>query len=229
MARAFTVEVDVSKLDRLADRLGDLSGEALGEMSMRVVNEVVDETYDLALPRMLSRINLTEPYVRERMTVNKATSPDLPKASIVASGDRRLMTTLARYDGQQAVKPVNWSNDRIAGMGKKFAPWPGWTKRTGDDRRGIAANMKGAGATVEVVRGRRKPIEDAFFMPLRNGNGMGIFRRTGKGDRDYKHTYGPSVYQLFAYTAKAIINDVADNLENRVATEAERLLENKLS
>jgi hypothetical protein len=196
---------------------------------MRVVNEVTDETYDLARPKMIERINLTDKYVRDRMTVRHATNPDAPRAAIVASGDKSAVTTLARYDGRQAVKPVTWTNARILGMGKTFGAWPGWTQRVGDERRGIAADSKGAGSTVQVTRGNTKALRDTFFMPLRNGNGMGIFMRTGDGDKDYKHLYGPSVYQLFAYTAGKILEQVADNLEDRVATEAERLLEKALT
>lgn len=226
--RAFEVDVDVSRIERLADRLQDLGGEDFGAMAMRVVNEVVDETYDLARPKMIDRVNLTDDYVRDRMTVSHARNPNAPRASIVASGSKSAMTTLARYDGRQSVRPVNWSNERIAGMGKTFGAWPGWTKRVGDDRRGILPNQKGAGSNVQVTRGSVKDLPGTFFMPLRNGNGMGIFMRTGDGDKDYKHLYGPSVYQLFAFTAREILDDVADNLEDRVATEAERLLEKAL-
>jgi hypothetical protein len=226
---AFQVEIDVSRVERLAGRLQDLGGEDFGRMAVRVVNEVADETYDLARPRMIERINLTDQYVRDRMSVRHATNPDAPRASVVASGSRAALTTLARYDGRQAVKQVNWSNASIAGMGKTFGRWPGWTRRIGDERRGIAPDSKGDGSTVQVTRGSTKGLSKTFFMPLRNSDAMGIFMRTGKGDKDYKHLYGPSVYQLFAYTAGQILEQVGDNLEDRVATEAERLLEKALT
>lgn len=225
MARAFAVEFDISRVERLADQLAGLNGEEFGRAALTVVNQVIDETYELARPRMIRTINLTDSYVRDRMRVEHASNPNNVKGAIVASGARSDMTILARYDSQQTLRDVNWSNDRILAMGKTFGPWPGWTKRTGDARRGVAPNLKVKGMSVEVTRGARKPIENAFYMPLRNGNGMGLFTREGDGKKNYKHRYGPSVYQLFSFVAKGLVDEVGENLETQLADEAERLLQ----
>lgn len=222
MARAFAVEFDISRVERLADQLAGLNGEEFGRAALTVVNQVIDETYELARPRMIRTINLTDSYVRDRMYVEYATNPNNVKGAIVAAG---APTVLAHYDSQQTLRDVNWSNDRILAMGKTFGPWPGWTKRTGDARRGVAPNLKVKGMSVEVTRGARKPIENAFYMPLRNGNGMGLFTREGDGKKNYKHRYGPSVYQLFSFVAKGLVDEVGENLETQLADEAERLLQ----
>lgn len=227
--RAFDVEIDVRKIKTLADRLTGISGDEFGRMAMTVVNRVADETYDLSVRRMLNGINLTEQYVEERMVVVKAKNPGNVKAEIVGLGGKKYTTILARYDGRQTVQSVNWSNERILAMGKKFGPWPGWTRRKGDALRGIPSGLKSAGTTVEVTRGNRRSLDKTFFMPLRGGNGLGIFQRTGDGKKDYKHLYGPSVYQLFRYTANTILEDVAANLETQIADEAERLLQKALT
>lgn len=229
MARAFAVEFDISRVERLADQLAGLNGEEFGRAALTVVNRVIDETYELARPRMIRTINLTDSYVRERMRVEYASNPNNVKGAIVASGARQDMTILARYDSRQTLRNVNWSNDRIRSMGKKFGPWPGWTQRTGDSLRGVPENYKVKGMTVEVTRGSRKPIENAFYMPLRNGNGMGLFTREGDGKKDYRHRYGPSVYQLFSFVAKGLVQEVGDTLETQLADEAERLLQKALT
>lgn len=229
MARGFAVEFDISRVERLADQLSGLNVEEFGRAALTVVNQVIDETYELARPRMIRTINLTDSYVRERMQVQHATDPNNVRGAIVASGARADMTTLARYDSRQTLRDVNWSNERIATLGKQFGPWPGWTKRTGDARRGVAPNLKVQGMSVEVTRGSRKPIENAFYMPLRNGNGMGVFTREGDGKKDYKHRYGPSVYQMFAGVARGLVDEVGDSLETQLANEAERLLLKALS
>lgn len=232
MAKAFALKVDIGRLEGFADRLGALTGDEFGLAAMGAVNQVLDNTYERARPLMIRTINLTDDYVRDRMRVEHATNPNNISGAIIASGARSNITTLARYNPQQGVRPVNWSNDRILAMGKKFAPYPGWTKRKGDARTGqgagIAPNMKAAGISVEVTRGASKPISNAFYMPLRNGNGLGVFTREGKGKKNYKHRYGPSVYQMFARVADSIINDVGDDLESAVIDEANRLLDKAL-
>lgn len=201
---AFKVEIDISRIERLGEALGGIDASSLGEASMRAVNTVADETYDLARPRMLATINLTDTYVRDRMTVNHATNPNNVSASIVAKGSKGAMTILARYGARQLVQPVKHP-----------------ARSRGDQlySRNIAPGMKAAGISVEVTRGARKPITNAFFMPLKGGNGIGLFTREGEGDKNYKHRYGPSVYQLFRTTARNMIDEVADNLENTLVEE----------
>lgn len=201
---AFKVEIDISRIERLGEALGGIDAGSLGEASMRAVNTVADETYDLARPRMLATINLTDTYVRDRMTVNHATNPNNVSASIVASGARNDMTILARYGARQLVQPVKHP---ARSRGDQFYS------------RNIAPGMKAAGISVEVTRGARKPITNAFFMPLRNVGTVGLFTREGKGDKNYKHRYGPSVYQLFRTTARNMIDEVTDNLENTLVEE----------
>lgn len=229
MARAFAIEFDISRVERLADRLSDLSADEFGRAALTVVNQVIDDTYELARPRMLRTLNLTDRYVQDRMRVEHATDPNRVKGAIVASGARNDMTILARYNSQQTLRDVNWSNDRILAMGKQFGKWPGWTKRTGDASRGVPVNQKVRGMTVEVTRGVRKPIENAFYMPLKNDNGMGLFTREGDGKKNYKHRYGPSVYQMFSFVAKGLVDEVGDAMETQLADEAERLLQKALT
>lgn len=223
------IEVDVSRLERLAHQLDGIDAAAFGEGALRIVNAVADDTYELARPRMIKTINLTDEYVRARMRVEHATSANNVTASIIASGASADMTKLAAYDGRQTTQAVNWSNERIQQAGHKFGKWPGWTRRTGSRVRGIAVNQKALAATVEVTRGSVKPVTNGFFMPLRNGNGLGLFTREGKGQKNYKHRYGPSVYQLFRRTADLMLDEVGADLEERIAAEAEQILSKAIS
>lgn len=227
--RAFQIEIDVSRLSRLDGQLAPLSEAGFGEVAVDVVNRVADMAYDLAVPRMTQRINLTPEYVRDRFAIEKARNSADPRARVVALGGKAHTTTLARYGSLQTTRPVTWTNDRIRSMGKTFGAWPGWTERKGDQLRGIPANQKEGGISVEVTRGGRKNMGGVFFMPLRNGNGMGAFQRTGDGDKDYKHLYGPSVYQLFRYTLnRGLVDEVGAEFERQLGDEAERLLQKAL-
>jgi hypothetical protein len=208
------VTLDISRVGHLVNQLGELDSEAFGRMAMQVVNEVADDTYELARPRMLAAINLTDGYVKDRMSVKHATSPDRPSADIVASGASSSMTQLVRYGARQLVQPVKHP------------------KRSKGDQlyaRHIAPGMKSAGISVEVTRGGRKPVEHGFFMPLRNGNGVGLFTRHGDGKKDYKIRYGPSVYQLFSHVASGMLGEVGDALEASLVEKATKLMNEKLA
>lgn len=229
-SRGLSIEIDVGALSRFEGRLGRLAEAGFGEAAVVVTNRVADAAYDLAVPRMTERINLTPDYVRERMAIEHAKNPNDVRARVVAFGSKGHLTTLARYDSRQTTRPVTWSNDRIRSMGKAFGPWPGWTERKGDQTRGIAPNLKEAGISVEVTRGSRKQSDGLFLMPLRNGNGLGVFARTGEGRKAYKHLYGPSVYQLFRYTINAgLADEIGDDFERQLGDEAERLLQKALT
>lgn len=227
--RGIQIDVELAVLQRLAGRFEQLSEVGFGQASVDAINRVADHAYDLSVPRMTQKINLTPEYVRDRFVVEHAKNPSDVRARVVALGGKAHTTTLARYGSRQTVKPVTWSNERIRSMGKSFGAWPGWTERKGDQLRGIPANQKEGGISVEVTRGGRKNMGGVFFMPLRNGNGMGAFQRTGDGDKDYKHLYGPSVYQLFRYTLNnGLVDEVTQDFERQLGDEAERLLQKAL-
>lgn len=210
MARVLNVSVDISALERLANSLGSLDSASIGQAAMTAVNAVADETYDMVRPRMLQTINLPDAYLQERMVVKHATSPDTTvSASIIATGSKPMLTTLARYNALQLVTAAKSPRAR------------------GNPARGIPAGMKAAGVSVEVTRGSAKVMPGAFMMPLKNGSGrMGVFTRDGG---KLKHRYGPSVYQMFNTIAGDILGPVGDTLADRVALEAEKLLEKALA
>lgn len=224
MARrsTFSITIDVDPLTRLGDRLSTLTAQDLQRLTVEAINDTVDSAYELGLKTIHRGINLTEEYVQRKMQVEHATDKN-PSASITAFGGKGNITSLSHYGAMQLTESVNWSNDRIASMGKKFGPWPGWTKRKGNAPLGIAVDSKAAGRSVEVVKGRRKAIGHAFGIPGKtdaDGNPI-VFRRQKGGDKIEALT-GPSVYQLFRVAAEQIEDQVADDLEQAVSSMAER-------
>lgn len=204
---AFNVDIDVASVSALADRLSTLDADSLGGAALRAVNAIADETYDLARPRMIDKINLSDAYVQKRMRVEHATDPNKASATIIASGSRPDMTILARYGARQLTQPVKHPS-----------------RSRGDQlySRNMAPGQKSGGISVEVTRSSRKTIANGFFMPLKNGNGVGLFTREGPGKKNYKHRYGPSVYQLFRVTADSMLGEVGDNLQTRLLSEVDR-------
>ena len=212
MARDYALKIDASQVVKLGERLAQASGEEIGRASVTALNEVVDRTYELARDKMIAGINLTDDYLRRRMTVAHAT-PGKPVASITASGARNATTVLGRYDA----KPVIVANNKgRPGKGNKAL--------------GIPPGQKQAGVTVEVTRGKTSDgfVPRGFLLPLNRGteaggNGMGVFARSRDGK--LRHRYGPSVYQLFAYQVERIVNDVTDDLEDTLAEQVDLALQ----
>ena len=212
MARDYALKIDASQVVKLGERLAQASGEEIGHASVTALNEVVDRTYELARDKMIAGINLTDDYLRRRMTVAHAT-PGKPVASITASGARNATTVLGRYDA----KPVIVANNKgRPGKGNKAL--------------GIPPGQKQAGVTVEVTRGQTSDgfVPRGFLLPLNRGteaggNGMGVFARSRDGK--LRHRYGPSVYQLFAYQVERIVNDVTDDLEDTLAEQVDLALQ----
>lgn len=212
MARDYALKIDASQVVKLGERLSQASGEEIGRASVTALNEVVDRTYELARDKMIAGINLTDDYLRRRMTLQHAT-PGKPVASITASGARNATTVLGRYDA----KPVIVANNKgRPGKGNKAL--------------GIPPGQKQAGVTVEVTRGNVSDgfVPRGFLLPLNRGteaggNGMGVFARTKDGK--LRHRYGPSVYQLFAYQVERIVNDVTDDLEDTLAEQVDLALQ----
>lgn len=200
-AGRFEIRITTEEVQALADRLGSIDEGTLGLAAMQGVNAVAERTYSTARRKMLSGIGLSESYVDERMKLELATVPINPTAFITA---RYRHTTLGTYGAKQLVQAVKHPK-----------------RSKGDARLGIAPGSKSAGISVEVTRGSRKPISYAFFMPMRagntlGGNGMGMFKRTGDGPKDYEAMYGPSVYQLFRATVSGIYEDIETDLRTTI-------------
>lgn len=229
MATTTLIKFDLSQLDDLAKRLGEVDVEDFSDRMADVLNGQANKAFSHSLDLMLQGINLTEPYVRRKMEVREAT-PKTLEASIVAPGGKAYTTPLSHYFPLQLDIPVTWSNARILADGHEFADWPGWTRRTGDEGRGIAADRKASGQSVEVVRGRRKRMGSMFSIPGKNdseGNPI-IFRRIEGTRKKAEALHGPSVYQLLRRVADAVAEEAEDNLAAAVIDEAESIMERLL-
>lgn len=193
---------DTTDLLALADDLARFDPTELGDLAHRVVNVVALHVNQRAVDQTVRELNLTREYVEAKIQNEQAR-----KGGAAIAWVRSFVrgTTLQQFGaGPRTLKqPVNWSNDQILAMGKKFGRWPGWTRRTGDQfgNRNIPPNYKSRGIAVQIKRtGGEGVIDRGFIMPLRRrqeagGNGYGVFARDKSGV--IKHRYGPSVYQTF--------------------------------
>ena len=226
---AFDVRFDVVEVEELRKRIDSIDDATLGDAVKRAVNEVAARTYSTLIPRMTKAVALTEQFVRERVVTTPAVTagPRLIEASIVApiaKGSRLIkvnpVVTLRRFSPQQETAPVRWANGSFTPWKKGLHPTkPGsylpWKPRTGDRLRGIPADMKASGVSVEVLRGRRKRIATAFLLPLRRGNeaggnGLGVVQRGDDGK--IRSLKGPMPYQIMRGLLPEIVDDVERDL-----------------
>jgi len=114
------VSYDLSELEVLAKGLGSLDANTLGGTAIRTVNEVTKRGFATAKRQMLSGVALSESYVNERMTVEEATDPKEPTATIIAfrpGGKRKPATkpvNLRQYAARIEQEFTNWRNDGTA-------------------------------------------------------------------------------------------------------------------
>lgn len=218
MAALVDISLDMSDLGVLADDLLFLDAQTLLEMRVKAVNVVALTVKEKSVEQTTQELNLSRAYVAGRIRRDEAKGG--AAKAYVRSQVRG--TTLQRFGAGIIEKPVTWSNARITSMGKKFSPWSGWTKRTGDPSRGIAPDFKSDGVGVDVNRKGDKRIASAFVLPLKNGNGLGVFQRKGGA---LEHLYGPSVYQTFRRYVQTNEQAIQDNLRD----EFTGLLDRKIS
>lgn len=166
------------KLKKLAARVRDVP--KAGERAMhRAINTTAVKVQTMAVKDITSQLSLKSSYVRGLFSIRKANASSM-EAFVLA---RVRPVRLFRFNPRQLTA---------------FA-----SRARGDTRRGIPAEFKHAGMSVQVSpENGRKTMKRAFILPLRAGteaagNGWGIFVRTGKGAADVKHLYGPSPDQLF--------------------------------
>lgn len=176
------------------------AAQVLQRAEYRAINKVASKAVTRSRREIVSRVNLTQTYVRERMELRPAT-PRRPEAFVVA---RVRHTRLATYGAKQVTVAAK--------------------RAKGDKLRGIGAGRKQAGVMVGVTRAKgKRRMPGAFLVPLRAGkagglNGMGVFIREGKRIR---HLYGPSVDQVFRGILPALQQQVADDLEKAVLEQTE--------
>lgn len=192
-------KLDTSGVKSLVDFTGQFE-EATARAEFRAVNKVAEKTSTRSKREIVSIVNLSASYVRERMSLQKA---QLYKPVAFIKGRTR-PTRLITYAARQLTAS---------------AP-----KAKGNARVGIPAGRKAAGVSVGVTRKNgRKTMASAFLMPLKNDNGLGIFTRTGG---KLKHHYGPSVDQTFTLVIENIRDDVGADLEDTLAKQLDYELRN---
>ncbi len=204
--------IDVKPVQTASDRLNKVGSSVIGPAAVAAINKVLPPTYDTAVKKMLSGINMTRTDVDAEMRIEPASDPLKPEGFIVAGRKTRRPSTMRRFRVGMILQQNRWSNvivaQKIAANARNVIP-PGtaplpWKLRKGDSLRGVPAGQKFAGLRVEVKKGSVKEAGHWFFLKGKNGvllparvkrNAEKKWGRKGKGNIEVIH--GPSVWQLF--------------------------------
>lgn len=175
---------------------------AVEKAQMRAINRTANKTRTAASKAIRQDVRLKASYINENLKVSKKASRNNPEAVITG---RKRPTRLGRYGAKQMSRAAKGAS--------------------GDIARSIAAGRKQAGVSVAVKKGgSRKKMRKAFMIPLKGSGAMGVFIRTGRGKKDIKHLYGPSVDQVF----RSVRRELKPQIRKNLVAEYERQLANAL-
>ncbi|WP_435234481.1 phage tail protein [Psychromonas sp. PT13] len=191
-------------IKRVQARINQLSSE-VNKAQVSAINRATRKALTLAVNNIKSQVNLKAPYIRSKLKVYQRATAQNPEG-VLGAESRGVL--LDRFDGQQIVTKAKHPN-----------------RSKGDPLRGIASGYKSKGVTVKVKAKGAAKFMPGFYIPLNNGNGangMAIAVRTGRGQKDYKVLYGPSVSQTFNYvrndisaqTQEIVISELLNELES---------------
>jgi len=196
-----SITIQSGDIDRLAKSLENV-GRELYRRLYTAVNQVAAAVDDESQKEIVSRVNLTADYVRERIDLDAAT----PNKAVAVIKARQRATRLATYGAKQVVK----SSPRAKG----------------DRLREIAPGQRAAGVQVAgVKRGSGGALlKKSFLIPLKNGNGFGVFTRIGAGRNAIRQLYGLSVDQVFGYVIRDNQGEIETKLEAAIVGLADDVL-----
>ena len=228
---SFTIKVDTGLLDDLAEDLASTTGN-IAEGMARGVNAAAKVIRKESVAKVISQVNLKEPYVNPRVTLDQEAKPELPTAVI---GAPMRGTLLDRFDSHQQVYANVWTAAKYAAkFGSIAAPAPlptkngkrrmlPWIPRKGDSLRGIPVGKKQAGITATIKAGGDKDhFKHVFLIPARRAGQDGskfVTLSRPKGGGAPKAKYGPSVDQVVKGVWRDGEKQIAETLGDSVLAE----------
>lgn len=189
---AIAVVVETLGIEAVAKRIQSVDAALLSTASQAAVNAVAQRAFDESRKRMTARVNLTEDYVRERMTVESANDANTATAIIVAfrKGGRRPATRPVNLRQYAPVVQAVANRQQNPGSGKVFPVKPPrgvgaarqgmqpigpnprapgkklpFILRTGNPMLNIPVGQKQGPLSVEVLKGSRKAVTSKKGFP----------------------------------------------------------------
>jgi hypothetical protein len=205
--RKFSVEFKTSAVAGAAEELSNLSASELVALNIKAINQVAQRAIDTFKAGM-QPVNLAQEYIDSKIKFDPAGESRGADALIWAAKGR---TPLGRYDPQLILGDVK-NPKRSKGRANWLTPVP--------------KGKKVVGVNVEVLRGSRVLVGQtakSFVLPLRGGNGWGVFLRT-PGSSKYQHLLSLSVDQLLAFQIKDNLDEIGSDLQQTIVQSIEQFM-----
>lgn len=169
----YEITVDEAALAE-AVSLFEFVGGSMKDAIRIAINKTAPKVKTLASRAIRDQVRLTASYVRERLTIQKASRANLSGA--IGTPSRGLLLSRFSTDANIAGDRTSWIRPPLVPAG------------------GIKIKVKPSGGTKAAPSlAGNKP----FYIVLNQGQNVGIAARTGSGSRGIKVFSGPSLSQVF--------------------------------
>lgn len=192
------MSVSIEGVPAVSRMLAEMNG-IYPKVTYRAINKSVAKTKTAVNSAIREQINLPAAYVREKLKTQSATPSEL---SGRVYGEKRGIL-LSRFSANALLQKSKSLPSRLKG-------------RAGLSDGSVSFDAIPAGKKLKQIsvkiktHGSRQKLK-LFPIRLRGSNAIGLAVRTGKGKRDYKILYGPSISQVF--------NTLKDGLEGDASRE----------
>lgn len=174
MTTAYRVDVDQAQLaDAIA--LFEFVGGNTSDAMRIAINKTSPKIRTLASVKIREQVRLSASYVKDKLTIRKATRKDLSGA--IKTPSRGLLLTKFSTDATIASDGVRW-----------LRPPPA-------PKSGIRVKVKPNGPVKVVSNGAAG--DKPFYLVLKNSRALGIARRNSRARKDIEVLHGPSLSQVF--------------------------------
>lgn len=191
---AHNVEIDKEQLAQAVALFEFVGGNTTDALRI-AINKTAPKIRTLASSKIRGQVRLTAAYVRDKLTIRKATRASLSGA--INTPGRGLLLTKFSTDSAIASDGVRWIRPPLVPTG------------------GIRVKVKPSGSIKTISPGATgaKP----FYMVLKNSGVLGIARRNSKSRNDVEVLHGPSISQVFDDVRGDVLPDAQAELTAQVA------------
>lgn len=193
-APSFAIEVDQAQLAEAISLFEFVGGNTTDALRI-AINKTTPKVRTLGSVKIREQVRLQASYVKDKLTIRKATRSNLSAA--IRTPSRGLLLSKFSTDSQVASDGIRW------------------LKPPEEPASGIRVKVKPAGETKTVSPGASG--DKPFYIVLKDSRALGIARRNSRYRNDIEVLHGPSLSQVFSTVRSDITPEASDELTRQMA------------
>lgn len=174
MTAAYRVDVDRAQLADAISAFEFVGGNTSDAIRI-AINKTAPKIRTLSSVKIREQVRLSASYVKDKMTIRKATKASL--SGSINTPKRGLLLSKFSTDTQVASDGIRWIRPPLVPSG------------------GIRVKVKPSGSTKTVSNGAAG--DKPFYIILKDSRALGIARRKSRYRNDIEVLHGPSLSQVF--------------------------------